>query len=147
MYYRVINTQIGALGLAASANALTGVEFSPSHPSVGSSELLETAEKQIQEYLAGERKQFSLPLEYDGTPFQVQIWQQLLQIPWGETKTYGEIARRIGNPRAGRAVGGACNANPLALIIPCHRVVGVGGLTGFGGGLDVKRYLLELEQK
>lgn len=103
---------------------------------------------QLSEYFSGARAEFDIPLAPRGTPFQKLVWQELRQIPYGQTRTYGEIAAAIGKPRAARAVGMACNRNPIWLLIPCHRVVGRNGaLTGYAGGLDMKRKLLELEQK
>lgn len=109
--------------------------------------LAQNAEKQLMEYFAGERKTFELPLHIKGTAFQQKVWRALMDIPYGETRTYGEIAAAIGNPKASRAVGGANHKNPLMIFVPCHRVIGAdGSLVGFGGGMDVKRYLLELER-
>lgn len=108
--------------------------------------LLRLAEEQLLSYFAGERRAFDLPLCMQGTPFQMQVWQALREIPYGETRSYGDIARAIGNSRACRAVGMANNKNPLLIFVPCHRVIGAdGGLTGFGAGLSVKEYLLRLE--
>ncbi|HYU34991.1 MAG TPA: methylated-DNA--[protein]-cysteine S-methyltransferase [Thermoanaerobaculia bacterium] len=102
--------------------------------------------RQLDEYLAGRRRDFDLPLETGGTEFQRQCWEALLRIPYGETRTYGDMAREIGRPAAVRAVGQANHNNPIGVIIPCHRVIGAdGSLTGYGGGLDMKRRLLELE--
>ena len=102
--------------------------------------------QQLDEYFSGERTCFDLELELSGTDFQKQVWLELARIPYGRTISYGELARRIGNPKASRAVGLANGKNPIPIIIPCHRVIGKNGkLTGFGGGLDVKAYLLELE--
>ena len=102
--------------------------------------------RQLEEYFAGRRRGFDLPLDLRGTDFQKRCWQELLKIPHGETRSYAEIARAIGNPAAVRAVGLANGKNPIAIIVPCHRVIGSdGSLTGYGGGLDVKRQLLELE--
>lgn len=107
--------------------------------------LLET-EKQLNEYFAGERSQFDLPLDFQGTEFQKQVWQALLEIPYGETRSYGQIALSIGNPKSVRAVGAANGKNPISIIAPCHRVIGASGaLTGFAGGLEVKARLLALE--
>jgi methylated-DNA-[protein]-cysteine S-methyltransferase len=101
---------------------------------------------QLGEYLTGQRRDFDLPLDLAGTEFQQLCWQELLRIPFGETRTYGELARRIGRPAAVRAVGQANHNNPVGVIVPCHRVIGAdGSLTGYGGGLDMKRILLELE--
>ena len=101
---------------------------------------------QLAEYFAGERTRFDLPLVLRGSPFQVRVWQALLEIPYGRTATYGEIARHVGRPSGARAVGLANGRNPIAVVVPCHRVVGAdGSLTGYGGGLERKRRLLELE--
>ena len=102
---------------------------------------------QLEEYFEGRRQTFDLPLAPEGTAFQRSVWQALTEIPYGETISYGELARRIGNPQASRAVGLANGANPLPIVVPCHRVIGAdGSLTGFGGGLDIKRKLLALER-
>lgn len=109
--------------------------------------LLIQAERQLMEYFSGMRKEFALPLATDGTPFQQAVWTALQQIPYGETITYGQLAKMIDRPGAVRAVGGACNKNPIAIVIPCHRVIGAGGkLTGFAAGITVKEHLLALEQ-
>jgi methylated-DNA-[protein]-cysteine S-methyltransferase len=102
--------------------------------------------RQLDAYFAGELRDFDLRLAPSGTPFQLQVWRALCEIPYGATASYGEIARAVGAPEAARAVGGANNRNPIAIVIPCHRVIGASGsLTGYGGGLDRKRLLLELE--
>ena len=107
---------------------------------------LRLAMDELRRYLAGERVEFTCPLDLYGTPFQVVVWQELLRIPYGETRTYAEIARATGRPAASRAVGMANGANPVAIIVPCHRVIGSNGsLTGYGGGLPTKRWLLTLE--
>jgi len=107
---------------------------------------LQQAMNELKRYLAGERVQFTCPLDLRGTPFQVAVWRELVRIPYGEIRTYAEIARAIGRPTATRAVGMANGANPLAIIVPCHRVIGSNGtLTGYGGGLPTKRWLLALE--
>jgi O-6-methylguanine DNA methyltransferase len=114
----------------------------------GSDKILNEARKQILEYLGGSRREFDLPLELIGSDFQKSVWNQIAVIPWGETRTYGQVAKMAKNPKASRAVGGACNKNPLPIIIPCHRVVGSdGSLVGFGGGLDLKEKLLAFESK
>ncbi|KXL53994.1 methylated-DNA--protein-cysteine methyltransferase, constitutive [Anaerotignum neopropionicum] len=110
--------------------------------------LLEQAEEQLEEYFQGQRTTFSLPLKLKGTEFQKKVWQALQEIPFGTTASYGEVARRIGNPKAARAVGMANNKNSIAIIIPCHRVIGSNGkLVGYGGGLEKKVFLLEHEVK
>jgi methylated-DNA-[protein]-cysteine S-methyltransferase len=109
--------------------------------------LVET-ERQLREYFAGKRKAFSVALDVRGTRFQKDVWEALLAIPFGETRSYGELARQLGNPRATRAVGAANGRNPVSIIVPCHRVVGASGkLTGFAGGLNVKAHLLQLEEQ
>ena len=109
--------------------------------------LLET-ERQLMEYFAGRRDRFELELEFTGTDFQNQVWRALLTIPFGETRSYSQIAQQIGNPNAVRAVGAANGRNPISIIAPCHRVIGAsGGLTGFAGGLEAKQYLLALEDR
>ncbi len=106
------------------------------------------ARKQLDEYFKGERQQFDLELDPKGTDFQKQVWKELVKIPYGTTLSYGELAQRIGNPKASRAVGLANGKNPISIIIPCHRVIGASGsLTGFGGGIEVKQYLLDLESR
>jgi methylated-DNA-[protein]-cysteine S-methyltransferase len=104
-------------------------------------------QKQFTEYELGKRKVFDLPLHIKGTEFQKKVWDALLEIPYGETRSYQEIAIQVGNPKAVRAVGGACNRNPIGIIVPCHRVVGKNGsLTGYAGGLDYKKMLLDKEK-
>lgn len=111
-------------------------------------ELLQEAHQQLKEYFSGKRKTFDLPIHLEGTEFQKKVWAALQTIPYGETRTYGEIAEQIGNPKASRAVGGANHNNPIMIVVPCHRVIGANGsLVGFGGGLDMKKYLLELEKR
>lgn len=101
---------------------------------------------QLQEYFSGERKSFTVPLKLYGTEFQLQVWKNLLQIPWGQVKTYRDIGFLSSSPKGARAVGSACNKNPVMILVPCHRVVGTGGkLTGYAGGLELKKILLELE--
>ncbi|NMB35253.1 MAG: methylated-DNA--[protein]-cysteine S-methyltransferase [Firmicutes bacterium] len=110
--------------------------------------LLKEADRQMQEYFSGKRKQFSLPLAPAGTAFQQRVWNALKDIPYGQTRSYGQIARTLGNAKAGRAVGMANSKNPISIIIPCHRVIGADGkLVGYGGGLDRKAYLLALEKE
>lgn len=110
--------------------------------------LLKRAGTQLLEYLAGERKEFDLPLAFEGTEFQQAVWKALLTIPYGQTRSYGQIAASIGNPRACRAVGMANNRNPIAIFVPCHRVIGANGkLVGYGSGLDIKEKLLNLEKR
>jgi len=107
--------------------------------------VLAQAAQELEEYFAGSRTGFDVPLELDGTPFQREVWDELTRIGYGETITYGELARRVGRPRGPRAVGQANGRNPVPIIVPCHRVVASGGIGGYGGGLKVKRALLALE--
>ena len=153
MYYSYIASPIGPLLLNGTRDTIQGLSFSTGDKARGADaswerydEPFRRARKQIDEYFGGVRRQFDLSLEPQGTPFQLAVLNALLEIPYGETRSYKEIAERIGNVKAVRAVGAANGNNPIALIIPCHRVIGSNGsLTGFGGGLDAKRYLLELE--
>lgn len=112
------------------------------------SELSKIAYKELMEYFMGNRKNFDIPFEIIGTKFQKMVWNELCNIPFGETRTYKEIAEKIGKPKAMRAVGGANNKNPIMIIIPCHRVIGSNGsLTGYSGGIEIKKALLEIENK
>jgi methylated-DNA-[protein]-cysteine S-methyltransferase len=145
---RIVETPVGPVGLAASEQGLTRVLFRGGNlASAGSSRVLDDAERQLCEYFAGDRTAFDLPLDLHGSDFQRRCWHALATIPYGQTVSYGEQARRLGlGPAAARAVGAANGQNPLPLVLPCHRVIGAdGSLTGFGGGLHVKRFLLEHE--
>lgn len=145
----IIESPVGRLLLEVEDGALTRLHFQdPADPARGgeSDKLLARVEKQLGEYFAGKRSTFELPLNARGTDFEKQVWKALLDIPFGETVSYGEIARRIDNQKAVRAVGRANGKNPIAIIIPCHRVIGSdGSLTGYGGGEPRKRWLLDLE--
>jgi methylated-DNA-[protein]-cysteine S-methyltransferase len=126
----------------------THINKKPDDYTVMETSLIKKAAKQLEEYFEGKRKIFNLPIAPQGTEFQLKIWQALKHIPYGETRSYGEIAFNAGNPKACRAVGMANNRNPIVILIPCHRVIGSNGsLTGFGGGLELKKKLLELEAK
>src|SRR5580698_3758905 len=121
------------------------VRFEESRPEEATSEL-RSCVRELEEYFAGQRRTFSFPLDLRGTDFQVACWRALLAIPYGETRSYGDIARAVGQPKGFRAVGMANNRNPIAIVVPCHRVIASDGtLCGYGGGLDIKRKLLELE--
>ena len=136
------------LKIETESENITHIGFIPVQTaSPASNEVEKQVKLQLDEYFSGTRKRFQAALQLAGTPFQVKVWQALLEIPYGKTESYGELAVRIGHPKALRAVGGALNRNPIAIIVPCHRVIGADGkLTGFAGGLDTKKYLLELEQ-
>lgn len=150
--FTVVDSPVGALTLAGNAEALTAVWFDGDPPAVASGEAhpdpgpLRVAADQLEAYFAGERREFDLTLAPTGTPFQVSVWRGLLEIPYGETRSYGQLAAQLGSPGASRAVGLANGRNPLAIIVPCHRVIGADGtLTGYAGGMDRKRVLLDLE--
>ena len=153
--YKLIPSPIGKLKLVASDEGLVAILWendrprrvrladlveNPAHP------MLLRTEKELNEYFSHKRKAFTVPLDMRGTYFQEQVWEALLGIPFGETRTYGQLANQLGNPKATRAVGAANGRNPIAIIVPCHRVIGFSGkLTGFAGGLDAKDHLLKLE--
>jgi len=153
MYYCYLDTPIGELLLAGEDGALAMIGFpkgsmrrDPETDWIYNEKPLAKARQQLEEYFAGTRKEFDLPLRIKGTEFQVSVLNALQEIPYGKTASYGEIARRIGRPRAVRAVGAANGRNPIPIVVPCHRVIGSSGdLTGFGGGLDTKAALLRLE--
>lgn len=146
-YHQYMDSDIGTILLEANDSGITRVAFvGKAEDDTASCALLDEAARQLREYLDGSRRDFDLPLSLHGTPFQIAVWAALRQIPYGEVRSYGDIARAIGKPGAARAVGMANHRNPIAIIIPCHRVIGAdGSLTGYGGGLDRKRFLLTLE--
>ena len=156
IYFSEMSTPLGTLLLRGDGTVLTGI-FMENHrhgptdhaDAVRDDARFTDARAQFTEYFAGQRTEFDLPLDRaTGTAFQRQVWRALGDIPYGETISYGELARRIGQPAAVRAVGLANGRNPLSIVVPCHRVVGTGGkLTGYGGGLDRKRHLLDLEAR
>jgi len=157
MFSKTMPSPVGRLTLAGSDAGLAAVLWEndrpgrvrldvmgedPRHP------VLVAAARQLQEYFAGDRTRFDLQLDFHGTGFQKAVWAALLTIPFGETRSYADIARQIGKPTAMRAVGAANGRNPISIIAPCHRVIGINGsLTGFAGGLDAKRLLLDLESR
>lgn len=153
MYYSEIDSPLGLLTLRANERALTGLYMAEHRHApetregwVHDDDRFADARTQLDQYFAGERHTFDLPLEPVGTEFQRGVWQALREIPHAETISYGELARRVANPRAVRAVGLANGRNPISIIVPCHRVIGANGaLVGFGGGLDRKRWLLAHE--
>jgi methylated-DNA-[protein]-cysteine S-methyltransferase len=154
-WFKIVASPVGKLTLVASRHGLAAILWErddpkrvrlgeriedPAHP------ILLQAEQQLREYFARERTVFDIKLDMTGTDFQQQVWQALLTIPFGETRTYADIARQIGRPTAFRAVGAANGRNPVSIVTPCHRAIGSdGSLTGFAGGLDAKHYLLALE--
>jgi methylated-DNA-[protein]-cysteine S-methyltransferase len=156
MHYSYLESPIGPLLIAGNAHALTRISFpkngTPVRPEPGWTESatgpVGEAIRQLREYFAGRRREFDLPLAPEGTSFQKSVWTRLQEIPYGATISYGELAKRVGNANASRAVGAANGKNPLPIVVPCHRVIGANGkLVGFGGGLPVKQVLLEIEGK
>lgn len=151
--YHILQTTLGKLFLIADDEVLRAVCFGAISPKFAKAvaretTLLEQAALQIEEYLQGKRKNFSLPIALQGTDFQQKVWQELLNIPYGETRSYKQIAEKIGCPKGYRAVGMANNKNPIAIIVPCHRVIGQNKkLVGYAGGIDIKEKLLKLEEK
>lgn len=149
----VYETVLGPIHIAEEDGVITRLDFytdtdkeALNREEMQETPLLRQAYAQLEEYLAGERRTFALPLAPKGTPFQKRVWQALLEIPYGQTTSYGEIAKKAGSPKGARAVGMANNKNPIAIIIPCHRVIGKNGaLVGYGGGLDKKQVLLKIE--
>ncbi|MEG3125589.1 methylated-DNA--[protein]-cysteine S-methyltransferase [Sphingomonas sp. GB1N7] len=153
---KTMPSPVGELKLVASANGLAAILWENDAPDRvrldamiedASNAILAETERQLAAYFAGTLTQFTVPLDFHGTDFQKSVWAALLTIPFGETRSYGEIARAIGRPTASRAVGAANGKNPISIIAPCHRVIGTNGsLTGFAGGLEAKRLLIELER-
>lgn len=148
MHKCIIESPVGNLLIAHDDVGLTAVRRTDEPPAAPTTTLLAEAARQLDAYFAGTLTAFGLPLHLDGTPFQRACWQVLTQIPYGTTISYGEQAKRIGKPKATRAVGGANHRNPVCIIVPCHRVIGANGaLTGYGEGLDMKQWLLAHEQE
>lgn len=154
-YYSFVQSPVKGLLLLSDGSALTAIHFLESgrHPGIDKSWIqhhdatpFEDARRQLRAYFAGTLREFDLPIALEGTPFQKRVWTELQEIPFGETISYGELASRIGNPSASRAVGLANGKNPVSIVVPCHRVIGSNGtLTGYGGGLPVKQALLRFE--
>lgn len=155
LFIHMIPSPVGTLTLAASGAGLVAVLWENDDPNrvrlgpcveAPDHSILSEAERQLGEYFAKQRQRFDLPLDFRGTDFQKSVWATLLTIPFGETRSYGAIARTLGKPGASRAVGAANGRNPISIITPCHRVIGTNGaITGFAGGIPAKEYLLRLE--
>ena len=147
----VFCSPVGHLLIRANEGSIIEVSFAGEESAAGDAadcDVLRRCAEELEMYFAGELKEFTVPLKLAGTDFRKKCWEALRTIPYGETISYKELAAKVGNPKACRAVGGANHHNPIVVIVPCHRVIGSGGcLTGFGGGLDKKRYLLELEKR
>lgn len=146
------DSPIGIIGITQENGAISQVFFGDENPppgfAIAETPLIEETARQLNEFFAGSRQDFDLPLKLSGTDFQKSVWKALQTIPYGETRSYQEIALLVGSPKACRAVGLANNRNPISIIIPCHRVIGKdGSLTGYGGGLEAKEFLLELEKE
>lgn len=143
------SSPLGTLYLVEERGSLVEIKFDEVSPEYKEekSELLSECEKELDEYFQGERREFDIPLKLYGTEFQIKVWEALKTIPYGESRSYKDIAQYIGNPKGCRAVGLANNRNPIPIIIPCHRVIGANGkLVGYGGGIEKKIFLLELEK-
>ena len=155
IYFTYMESPVGRLLLAGSRAGLKWIGFSEGRAAIKpepdwlpSDQYLTEAIRQLDAYFRGELRSFDLPLALEGTTFQKTVWQELLKIPYGAAVSYREIARRIGKPKAVRAVGAANGRNPLPIVVPCHRVIGSdGSMTGYGGGLQIKEFLLELERR
>ncbi|HHB76384.1 MAG TPA: methylated-DNA--[protein]-cysteine S-methyltransferase [Desulfobulbus sp.] len=156
-YYRKISSPIGQIYITADNDYLRTITFADTSQDVAGSDggcivesnpIIQQTEEQLRQYFALKRTAFDLPITFTGTEFQRKTWQSLLGIPYGETRSYSQQARAIGNPKAVRAVGRTNGLNPIAIVVPCHRVIGKSGkLTGYAGGLDRKKFLLDLERK
>lgn len=157
LFHKFVSSPVGKLKLVASDKGLVAILWENDKPSRvpltasmehGQQKILVEVERQLNQYFAGERQSFSLPLDMKGTSFQKDVWEALLSIPFGETRSYGQLAKQIGRSSASRAVGAANGRNPISIVVPCHRVIGSSGkLTGFAGGLETKATLLDLEKK
>ncbi len=152
MIYSLLPHPTGVLSIIATDEGLEQIRFDASYPSGAvrchDHAILRETSRQLDAYFAHDLREFDLPLVLKGTPFQIRVWRALQQIPYGETRSYGQQARAIGAPDAVRAVGAANGQNPIPIVVPCHRVIGSNGkLTGFGGGLPLKQWLLDLESQ
>ncbi|MFA6009106.1 MAG: methylated-DNA--[protein]-cysteine S-methyltransferase [Desulfobacteraceae bacterium] len=152
MIYDKINTTLGYLIVVSDGERLSEIAFESESSSMDVSDLkkdpttMRPITSQIEAYLKGELKRFDLPLHLSGTPFQKSVWSELIKIPFGETRSYQDIAKAVGSPSASRAVGSACGKNPVPIVVPCHRVITKsGGLGGYSGGLGIKKTLLKIE--
>ena len=147
MHQYSYQTDIGKIFIAEENEQITNISFKELNCDIKETSLIKQTYKELKEYINRKRKTFDIPLSPAGTPFQMKVWQELQKIPYGETRTYKDIAKAIGNEKACRAVGMANNKNPIAIIIPCHRVIGTNGdLTGYAGGLGIKKKLLNIEK-
>lgn len=148
----IYESPIGKIGIKDNGHSIIEVYFikeaEDQELELKETALIREAGRQLEEYFQGKRNDFDLPLEPKGTPFQKSVWEALITIPYGETRSYKEVAQKVNSPKAYRAVGMSNNKNPISIIIPCHRVIGANGkMVGYGGGLDIKEYLLNLESQ
>ncbi|MDR2146952.1 MAG: methylated-DNA--[protein]-cysteine S-methyltransferase [Tannerella sp.] len=151
-YFIKYDSPVGTVRITENGAGITSIEFPKSQKYIAAEEketpLLKKTVKQLAEYFAGKRKEFDLPLHLSGTTFQTHVWRKLMEVPYGETRSYKQVAEAAGNPKASRAIGLANNRNRIPILIPCHRIIGAdGSLTGYAGGLDTKKFLLDLERK
>lgn len=146
MFNQYISSSIGWLRITSDGKSITGVDSVKKKGLAAPDTLTKRCAKELQDYLGGKITTFSVPVSAEGTAFQKSVWKAMSKIPYGRTKTYGEIAKAIGKPKAVRAVGSACGKNPLLVLVPCHRVVGSSGLGGFSAGVEAKKLLLAQEQ-
>ena len=146
MYQFAYDTLIGKICIAENNGAITDISYNLLNFEIKETPLIRKTYKELDEYLKGKRQTFDIPLELHGTPFQIKVWEALKKVPYGKTASYKDIAKAIGNEKACRAEGMANNQNPVIIIIPCHRIIGSNGsLTGYAGGLNIKKKLLEIE--
>lgn len=146
-YYSYNSTILGRIYIGEDKGFITNISFKELKAKKEETPLIKKTYQELEEFLTKKRKTFDIPIKANGTNFQKRVWEELLKIPYGKTVTYKEIAQRIGNPKASRAVGMANNKNPIVIIIPCHRVIGINNnLTGYSGGVEIKQKLLELER-
>lgn len=144
----VFETAFGKFGVEIKDRKVTRIDFFNAKESYSLSPLANKVKVQLNEYFEGGRKDFDIPINLEGTPFQIKVWEELKKIPYGKTMSYQELAEKVGSPDGARAVGMACNKNPISIVIPCHRVIGkTGNLTGYASGLDLKSKLLNLEKE
>lgn len=147
MTYSIIKTPVGNIKINEENNYITSIEYTEEDIQESDNPLINKVKKQLEEYFSGKRKEFDIPLNPKGTEFQQKVWNALKEIPYGELRSYKQIAERIGNPLACRAVGNANNKNPIMIVVPCHRVIGTNGsMTGYACGINIKEQLLRLEK-
>lgn len=146
LYFEKYNSPIGMITVSCDEKYLVGIQFGSSCAKENPNEITNKTVLQLKEYFCGKRKSFDLPIFLDGTDYQVKVWKELMNIPYGKVCTYGFIAKRIGIPKGAQAVGGANKRNPLPIVIPCHRVVAHNGIGGYTPGLEIKKFLLRLEK-